>query len=105
MRRFTKDEAERRVGRRIRTLVGFSGVPKGTTGTVIRADSAGRVKVGDRIAEEFDLAVQWDLPAVGPQVIGAGDIGGYPFVTIRGGKPIVDWFTKDEYERYLTEID
>ena len=102
MKRFTKSEAEPLVGKRIRTLVRFSGVPEGTTGIVIRADSAGRVKIGDRVAEEFDLAIQWDLPgSVEAPLAGAVPLG----ASVRAGKPLVDWFTKDEYERYLTDAD
>ena len=41
---FTRIEAETKVGKKVRTLVKFSGVPKGTTGRVVSADSAGRVK-------------------------------------------------------------
>ena len=41
---FTKTDAEAKVGKKISTLVEFSGVPKGTTGRVISAGSAGRVK-------------------------------------------------------------
>ncbi len=90
--RFSKVEAEALVGKRIRTLDEFSGVPKGTTGAVIRADIAGTAEVGGAMVEEFDVAIQWDLPF------------GEPFVSIRGGKALVDWYTKDEYERYLAEI-
>jgi hypothetical protein len=64
------------VGRRIKTLVGFSGVPRGTLGEVIRADKSG---------EGYTLAIQWELRE-------------------RHGKPLVDWFTKSEYERYLEEL-
>jgi hypothetical protein len=102
-RRFSRADAEALVGKRIKTLVEFSGVPKGAPGTVVRADVAGTAKVGGVTIEEYDLAIQWDLP-VGPQVIEAGHIEGYPVVSIRGGKPLVDWFTKDEYERYLAEL-
>ncbi len=102
---FSKAEAERLVGTCVRTLVEFSGVPKGTCGTVIRADlsvTRGPAAPIDEVSEEYSLAVQWDLP-VGPQVIEAGAIEGERFLSIRGGKPLVDWFTKSEYERYLAE--
>ena len=102
MKRFTKSEAERLVGKKIRTLVGFSGVPNGTTGTVIRADPAGRVKIGDDFTEEFDLAIEWDLPSPAhTPLAGAVPLG----ASVLAGKPLVDWFTKDEYERYLTDAD
>ena len=102
MKRFTRSESERLVGRRIRTLVRFSGVPEGATGIVIRADSAGRVKIGDRLAEEFDLAIQWDPPeSLEAPLAGAESLG----ASVRAGRLLIDWFTKDEYERYLTDAD
>jgi len=73
---FTRSEAEARVGRRLRSLVAFSGVPQGTTGTVVSADPAGD--------GGYDLAIRWDLPG--------------------RTRPLVDWFSRDEYERYLEEI-
>jgi hypothetical protein len=73
---FTRVEAEVRVGRRIRTLVAFSGVPRGTTGTVIGADPAGD--------DGWSLAIRWDIPG--------------------RTRMLVDWFSRDEYERYLEEI-
>ena len=91
-KRFTKPEAEAKVGKKVRTLVEFSGVPGGTTGRVIRADAAGRVKpaCGEAV-EVYDLAIQWDLPTAPPAVM-RGESGGEPFLFIRSGKPLVDWF-------------
>ena len=77
---FTRAEAETRVGRRIRSLVAFSGVLKGTTGTVISADPAGD--------DGWSLAIRWDIPARSPGRT----------------RMLVDWFFRDEYERYLEEI-
>ena len=79
---FSEEEALTKVGKRIRTGVEFSGVPRGSVGRVIRAD---------RATGGFDLAIAWDLPSA-----------------VRGlradpTKPLVDWFTKDEYERFLDE--
>lgn len=37
---FTQEEASAKVGRKIKTLVPFSGVPKDTTGSVISDDPA-----------------------------------------------------------------
>jgi hypothetical protein len=62
-----------KVGQRIKTLIEFAGVPRGTLGEVTRADESG---------EGYTLAIQWELPE-------------------RRGKPLVDWFIKSEYERYL----
>ncbi|SRR5712692_196091 len=102
---FTKTEAEAKVGKKIRTLVEFSGVPKGTTGRVLQADPAGRVKpaFGDAV-EVYDLAIQWDLPTE-PPTITSGELAGELVTVIRSGKPLVDWFTRSEYERYLVEED
>jgi hypothetical protein len=30
--------------------------------------------------------------------------GAEPYIHAQTGKPLVDWFTKDEYERYLDEV-
>ena len=53
---FSFDEAQAKVGHRIKTLVEFSGVPKDTTGRVIRFDRVGPAFVllfGRRDVEEF----------------------------------------------------
>lgn len=87
---FSKPEAEGKVGTGIRTLVEFSGVPQGTNGVVIRADSAGHVKsVGRGRMEVYDVVIEWDLPT--------RTFGTRP-------KPLCDWFSKDEYERFLVEV-
>lgn len=71
---FTPEEAQAKVGKRIRTLVEFSGVPKGTNGVVLPPT--------DKLVS---LPIQWAL---------VGRL-----------KPLVDWFTKWEYEKYLEELD
>jgi hypothetical protein len=102
---FTQEEAEAKVGRRIRTLVPWSGVPEGTLGDVIRADRAGQSKspFGEAV-EVYDVAIQWDLPRE-PLQIRQGVVGDEPVLMITGGKPLVDWFDRLEYERYLDELD
>jgi hypothetical protein len=83
---FDKATALNMLGRGIQSLVGFSGVPGGTTGRVIRADPVSHPFAGGGApAELYDLAIQWDLP--------------------NRGKPLVDWFTKDEYEKFLIELE
>jgi len=83
---FDKTTALSKVGKKIQTLVQFSGVPRGTTGTVIRADVVSHaIPVMGTAAELYDLAIEWDLP--------------------HRCKPLVDWFTKDEYEKFLVELD
>ena len=53
--RFTRQEAERKIGKVIRTSVDFSGVPKGTTGKVIKIDDTGDF---ERERESWGVAVQ-----------------------------------------------
>ena len=76
--RFSKQEASSKTGKNVVSLREFSGVPEGTKGKVLGADKMGRHP------EEWDAKIQWDLP------------GRF--------KPLVDWFTKGEYERYLKEV-
>ncbi len=64
---FSFDEAQAKVGRRIKTSVEFSEVPKDTTGRVIRFDPAGLTKpLFGETREVFDVAIQWDLPRAQP---------------------------------------
>ena len=101
---FTEAEARGKVGRRVKTIVEFSGVPKGTTGRVLRADSAGWVKpASGKAAEVYDLAIEWDLPAESEALIPAISAG-EPVTVFRRGGSLVDWFTKYEYQKYLTEL-
>ncbi len=74
-RLFDQATALRKVGQRIRTQMAFSGVPQGTFGQVIQADA----KDGG-----YTLAIQWELP--------------------ERAKPLVDWFSRAEYERFLREL-
>jgi hypothetical protein len=74
---FGREAAEALIGQRVRSLVEFRGVPKGTTGKVVRAyqeDGNGGYTVG----------VEWDLPY--------------------SGKPPVDRFSRDEYYTNLEEV-
>jgi len=72
---FSQEEAEILVGRHIENLRAFSGVPAGTEGIVRRASST---------SQGFTVAIEWQLA--------------------RQGKPLLDWFSRDEYRRYLKEI-
>ena len=86
---FTQEEAAAKVGKKIRTLAAWAGVPRGTTGTVVKADQMGRVKPLDKDPQKiWDVVIEWDLP-VPP---------------LRVHKPLQDWFTKDEYETYIEEV-
>ena len=97
---FTESEARALVGKRIRTLTTWSGVEAGTTGTVTRADPAGRTHEGTA----YDVAITWDLPT-DPPAVWSGKVEGEPVVAIRTGKPLTDWFSKSEYERWIEELD
>jgi hypothetical protein len=77
---FEEAEARKKVGRRIRTLEKFSGVPEGTPGQVVgiyQVESKG-----------FDVVIEWDLPM-------------RQFGT--ESRLVQDWFTKDQYEKNLIE--
>jgi hypothetical protein len=77
---FSEQQAQALLGTRIRTRVPFSGVPAGTEGTVISVD---------QLPAGHTVAVAWVLPY-------------RPFGTQRG--PLVDWFSKSEYRRFLDEV-
>jgi hypothetical protein len=91
---FTPKEAQAKIGRRIQTLRAFSGVPEGTTGNVIESDRSG---------DGHSLAIRWYLPTEKREVQ-HGILGGEEVTYIRTGRRLVDWFSRDEYERYLREI-
>ncbi len=73
--RFTKQEAENKLGRAVRSLVPLPAVPQGTTGRVVRAEE---------INDGYDLVIEWDAGV--------------------SNSRFQDWFTKDEYENNLLEI-
>jgi hypothetical protein len=102
---FSQAEAEAKVGQQVRSLVKFAGVPQGTTGLVVSADPAGWAKpvIGDK-AEVYDVAIQWNLPqpAALADLVITGE--GEEYFHIQTGKPLMDWFTKDEYEQFLEEV-
>lgn len=91
---FTRKEAEALVGKRIHTLIAWSGVPIHTTGRVISADENGGC---------WTVAVRWDLP-IKPQNMGTVERANEPLLAIGGEKPLLDWFSKSEYQQYLVEI-
>ncbi len=74
-----------KIGKKIQTLVEFAGVPRGTTGRVIKSDAVNHSLLRGTDSKLYDLAIEWDLND--------------------RCKPLVDWFTKDEYERFLAELD
>jgi hypothetical protein len=74
--RFSREEAESKVGGRVRAGADLSDIPKGTTGRIIEMDE---VEKGG-----FELIVEWDL--------------------LVNGKLQHDWFTKEGYEHSLVEF-
>jgi hypothetical protein len=63
-----------KVGWKVRTKILFSGVPQGTMGKIVKIEPT---------ADGWKVAVEWNLER--------------PI-------PLVNWFTKDEYEQYLEEL-
>lgn len=72
---FTEAEARALVGRKVRTRVDFSGVPAGTTA---RVNGAAPGRAGWTVALTWDME---DRP-----------------------RPLTDWFSKGEYEKFIEEL-
>jgi hypothetical protein len=63
----------------------------------------GKVKPASQAAYEvYDVIIQRNAPTEPPAIV-EGTLGGEPVTFMRSGKPLVDWFTKEEYERHLVE--
>jgi hypothetical protein len=75
--RFSREEALGRVGRRVRSIVGFDGIEAGARGRVMEIDE---IK-----PDGFELIIEWDSRIE--------------------GKFQHDWFTKEQYETSLVEDD
>ena len=71
---FTEEEAKAKGGTQVRALVDTADVPQGTPGVVIDAMPAG---------DGYDVCVEWETD---------------------GDSIFQDWFSKDEYERFLQEL-
>ena len=91
---WTATEARALVGKRVRTTIEFSGVPTGTEATVTRADPG---------SDGWSVGLTWDLSHE-PPAVWFGEVEGEPVTAIRTGKPLTDWFTRDEYERWIVEL-
>jgi hypothetical protein len=83
MSTFTQAEAQAKVGKRIRTKAGWSGVSTGTLGTVMSIDQMSPRKMGAVLEEAWDVIIEWDSP--------------------NRRRTLTDWFTKEEYEKFLIE--
>lgn len=75
---FDERQAKEKVGCEVETLVDFSGVPQGTRGRVVRAD------MRDTGGYSYSLAIEWVIPG--------------------RAQPLMDWFSKTEYEKFLREL-
>ena len=73
--RFSREEAQALLGRRVRTVAGVDGVPTGTFGSVMHLDEIEK--------DNFELIVEW-------------------YVLI-DGKRQHDWFSKEQYEQCLID--
>jgi hypothetical protein len=73
--RFTREEAQAKLGRRVRAVVAVDGVPSGAFGCVMQLDEIEKHK--------FEVIVEW-------------------YVLI-DGKRQHDWFSKEQYERCLID--
>ena len=86
---FTQAEAQAKIGTTIRTRTEWSGVPRGTTGRVIPPDGIGRGKpAATEPSGMAEVEIAWELP---------------PRQFESHSQPLQDWFTKEEYEQFLTE--
>jgi hypothetical protein len=86
---FTRAEAAEKQGIRVQTHVAIFDIPIGTCGTVVQAAMT---------EDGYSVAVAWHVPPDRPH-----DSPGDPDLA-PSSDTILDWFTKNEYERYLTEL-
>jgi hypothetical protein len=57
----------------------------------------------DDLGDGWDVVIEWDLPQLPPSVL-KGEIAGEKVLIVDSGQPLQDWFTRDEYEKYLEEL-
>jgi hypothetical protein len=74
--RFNREQAEAKLGCRVRSRIGFSDIPLGTPGHVSSADEIEQ--------DGFELVIEWDIPD-------------------HESSPKYDWFNKDEFETAFIE--
>ncbi len=77
---YTRAAAQRLVGQTFKSLIEFSGVPKGTNGKVVAIDQVG---------DGWDLVIEWDL---GPSAVRPNGLG------------LSDWFTREEMEHFMQQV-
>jgi hypothetical protein len=89
---FTREEAAEKHGIIVQTTVPIFDVPPGTRGTAVQA-----AQTHD---DGYSVAIAWPLvPDQSPEHGHAPDADPTP-----PSDPIIDWFTKSEYERYVIEM-
>lgn len=93
---FTESEARALVGKTFTAAIEFAQVPQGTRGRVVAADHGG--------LGHWDIVIEWELPRRAPSSRTV-ELEGEQVTIVDTGKPIRDWFTKDETARYLRAQD
>jgi len=86
---FTRAEAAKKQGVMVQTHVAIFDIPTGTCGTVVQAAMTD---------DGYSVAVAWHVTPDRPHDSHV-DTDRAP-----SSDTIIDWFTKNEYERYLTEL-
>ncbi len=88
---FIRSEAEQEVGRQVEALADFPSVPKGSKGTVVKAEPYA--------GAEWVVRVKWQPPRRSSVVdMMVGDISLNLFKT---SKPVTDQFCKSEYKKLV----
>jgi hypothetical protein len=86
---FTRKEAVEKQGVMVQTRVAIFEIPKGTCGTVVHFATTD---------DGYSVAIAWQFTPDRPHDHDRNaDLDAPP-------DTIIDWFTKNEYERYLTEL-
>lgn len=85
---FTKEEADTHIGLRIKSLMDFPSVPKGSEGIIIKALPLSK--------SEWVVKVRWDLPRKSSMIYAM--IGDISLHFSRKSKAITDEFSKSEFE-------
>ena len=88
---FIRSEAEQEVGHQIEALADFPSVPKGSKGTVVKAEPYA--------GAEWIVRVAWQLPRRSSVVdMMVGDMSLNLF---KRSKPVTDQFCKSEYKKLV----
>ena len=85
---FTEAEARREIGNLVQALSDFPSVPKGSRGTVVKAN-----RYTD---DKWATLVEWDVPRPGSFIMAMVLDASVNF--LKRSKPVTDQFCKSEYE-------